>query len=163
MNSSRRRSRHLAARQLTSHERHLHSHRQWGPPRKVRVSSNTTSTPGNEERSSCCPQTATELRRAYFAQAGETATRYGVRFERVLDHLDVLRLQHSQQSIPVVRYLEDLIHAVACLDDVDLAWRDLGERHERALSRACRQRMPSSSSAGCWPGSAVTGSPGSRR
>ncbi|MHC4317982.1 MAG: hypothetical protein ACYTE6_05420 [Planctomycetota bacterium] len=102
------------------------------------MSSNTTSTPGNEDRASCCPQTAPELRRAYFAQAGETATRYGVRFERVLDHLDVLRLQHPQQSIPVVRYFDDLIHAVACLDDVDLAWRDLGERHERALIRACR-------------------------
>jgi hypothetical protein len=74
----------------------------------------------------------------YFAQAGEIAMRYGVRFERVLDHLDILRLQHPQQSIPVVRYFDDLIHAVACLDGVDLAWRDLGEQHERALVRACR-------------------------
>ena len=100
--------------------------------------SNMTSTLGDVEQPPCFPQTASELRRAYFAQAGEIATRYGVRFERLLDHLDVLRLRHRQQSIPVVRYLDDLIQAVACLDGVDMAWRDLGERHERALIRACR-------------------------
>jgi hypothetical protein len=102
------------------------------------MSSNMTSTLRDEERPTCCPQTASELRRAYFAQAGEIAMRYGVRFERLLDHLDDLRGVHSQHSIPVVRYLDDLIHAVACVDDVDLAWRDLADRHERALIRACR-------------------------
>jgi hypothetical protein len=97
-----------------------------------------TGTLRDEERPTCCPQTASDLRRAYFAHAGEIAMRYGVRFERVLDHLDGLRGEHAQQSIPVVRHLDDLIHAVACLEGVDLAWRDLGERHERALIRACR-------------------------
>ncbi|MHC4220520.1 MAG: hypothetical protein ACYSU7_18940 [Planctomycetota bacterium] len=97
-----------------------------------------THTARDEERSPCCPQTASDLRRAYFAQAGEIAMRYGVRFERVLDHLVVVRPGHFQHAIPVVRYLDDLIHAVACLDGVDLAWRDLSERHERALIRACR-------------------------
>jgi hypothetical protein len=102
------------------------------------MTSNMTSTLRDQEHSPCCPQTASELRRAYFAQSGEIAMRYGVRFERVLDHLDELRGVHPQHSIPVVRYLDDLIHAVACVDDVDLAWRDLADRHERALIRACR-------------------------
>ncbi len=99
---------------------------------------NMRSTLRDEERPPCYPQTASELRRAYFAQAGETATRYGVRFERVLDHLDDLGDVHPQHALPVVRYLDDLIHAVACVEGVDLAWRDLTERHERALIRACR-------------------------
>ncbi|MHC5008032.1 MAG: hypothetical protein ACYTGF_11805 [Planctomycetota bacterium] len=102
------------------------------------MSSNMNSTLRDTERPPCCPQTASELRRAYFAQAGEIAMRYGVRFERVLDHLGELRGVQPQHSIPVVRYLDDLIHAVACVDGVDLAWRDLTDRHERALIRACR-------------------------
>jgi hypothetical protein len=102
------------------------------------MSANMTSTLRDEEQSPCCPQTASDLRRAYFAQAGDIAMRYGVRFERVLDHLDDLRAVHPQHSIPVVRNLDDLIHAVACVDGVDLAWRDLADRHERALIRACR-------------------------
>jgi hypothetical protein len=102
------------------------------------MSSNMTSTLRDEERPPSCPETESELRRAYFAQASEIAMRYGVRFERLLDHLDELRGVHSQHSIPVVRYLDDLIHAVACVDGVDLAWRDLADRHERALIRACR-------------------------
>jgi hypothetical protein len=98
-----------------------------------------TSTLGEDQRTPCCSQRVSELRRAYFAHAGEIAMRYGIRFERVLDHLETLRLEHPQHSFPAVRYLDDLIHAVACLDGVDLAWRDLGEQHERALTRACGQ------------------------
>lgn len=91
-----------------------------------------------EAQPHCCPQTTSDLRRAYFGQAGEIALRYGVPFDRVLDHLHLLQAEHPHNAIPVVRYLEDLIHAVACVDGLDLAWRDLAERHERALIRACR-------------------------
>jgi hypothetical protein len=102
------------------------------------MSANVTNTLRDEAHPNCLPQTAADLRRSYFAQAGDTAMRYGIPFDRVLDHLVLLQAEHPENSIPVVRYLEDLIHAVACVDGLDLAWRDLAERHERALIRACR-------------------------
>jgi hypothetical protein len=102
------------------------------------MSANMLNTPRDEAHPNCQPQTTSDLRRAYFGQAGEIALRYGVAFDRVLDHLRLLQAEHPHNAIPVVRYLEDLIHAVACVDGVDLAWRDLAERHERALIRACR-------------------------
>ncbi len=85
------------------------------------------------------PATQSELRRAYFAHAGEVAARYEVRFERVVEHLEEARTHHSHSSMPGVRQIDDLVHVVACIDGVDVAWWDLTEQHERALVRACRQ------------------------
>ncbi len=79
------------------------------------------------------------LRRAYFAQAGDTAARYGVLFDDVFSHLRATRVNHTHATLPVVRHIDDLIHAVACVGDVDLAWWDLTEQYEPALVRACRQ------------------------
>ncbi len=79
------------------------------------------------------------LRRAYFAQAGETASRYGVSFDDVMSHLRATRANHTHTALPVVRHIEDLVHAVACVGTIDLAWWDLSEQYERALVRACRQ------------------------
>jgi hypothetical protein len=89
----------------------------------------------------CCRATDAELRQAYFSQAGLIAARYGVRFERVLEHLRAARARHPHLAIPVLAHMDDLVHAVACVDGCDLAWRDLGDAHERGLIRACREWM----------------------
>ncbi len=88
-----------------------------------------------------CGRTTAELRVAYFAQAGEIALRYGVVFERIVRHIREAEAYHAHlRSLPI-RYIDDVIHAVACVDGTDLAWRDLNEHHERPLVRTCRQRF----------------------
>ncbi len=88
-----------------------------------------------------CGRTTAELRVAYFAQAGEIALRYAVVFERVVRHIRQAETCHAHlRSLPI-RYVDDVIHAVACVDGTDLAWRDLIEHHERPLVRTCRQRF----------------------
>ncbi len=87
----------------------------------------------------CCRTDESTLRRAYFAQAGDTAARYGVGFDDVLAHLRATRANHVRATLPAVRHTDDLVHAVACVGAIDLAWWDLTEQYERALVRACRQ------------------------
>jgi hypothetical protein len=65
--------------------------------------------------------------------------RYGVRFERLLGHLEDLCAEQPHRATAGIGHIDDLVHAVACIDGDDLAWRDLVEQHERALVRACRQ------------------------
>lgn len=79
-----------------------------------------------------------KLRAAFFAQAGESAFRYHIDFERVLAHLWKARSAHRRLFLQSVKYIDDVVHAIACIDDVGLAWADLGERYERALLRRCR-------------------------
>ena len=78
------------------------------------------------------------LRRAYFAQAGENAARYRVTFDRIIVHLWQARSTNRRTMLRSVSCLDDLIHAIACVDEVGLAWADLAERYERALIRRCR-------------------------
>ena len=78
------------------------------------------------------------LRSAFFAQAGESAARYGISFERVLLHLWEGRRVSGRFQLRHVAHLEDLVHAVACVDDRSLAWADLADQYERALIRSCR-------------------------
>ncbi len=82
-----------------------------------------------------------QLRRAYFAQAGELALRYGITFDRVAQHIH--RGWNTEPALFVkgIRYAEDLVHAVACVDGVSLAWSDLSDHHERMLMRACRDQL----------------------
>ena len=87
----------------------------------------------------CCRTDESTLRRAYFAQAGEMAARYGVGFDDVISHLRATRANHTNTALPAVRHIDDLVHAVACVDGVDLAWWDLTEQYEQPLVRACRQ------------------------
>ena len=86
-----------------------------------------------------CRADESELCRTYFAHAGDYAVRYGVGFDQVLAHVYAARTGRRRRALPRVRYIDDLVHAVACVDDVDLAWWDLTEQHERALMRVCRQ------------------------
>ena len=78
------------------------------------------------------------LRCAYFAQAGETASRYGISFERVIRHLWQARRSNRRFTLQNIAHVDDLLHAIACADDVALAWTDLAERYERTLVRKCR-------------------------
>ncbi len=88
-----------------------------------------------------CGRTTAELRVAYFAQAGEIALRYAVVFERVIRHIRQAETCHAHLRSPPIRYVDDVIQAIACIDGTDLAWRDLVEHHERPLVRTCRQRF----------------------
>ncbi len=85
------------------------------------------------------PCTESQLRRAYFAHAGELAMRYNVVFDRVLRHLAETRACHPRLERRAIACVEDLVHAIACVDGVDLAWLDLVDQYERPLIRACRQ------------------------
>ncbi len=82
-----------------------------------------------------------ELRTAYFAQAGEFAIRYGVVFDRVIEQVRGAEACAPHTAALAIRYVDDLIHAAACVSDTDLAWTDLSEQHERVLVRTCRERM----------------------
>lgn len=78
------------------------------------------------------------LRRNFFAQAGESANRYHIGFERVLEHLWQARSFNRRLLLRSVTCVDDLVHAAACIDEIGLAWSDLSERYERALIRRCR-------------------------
>lgn len=82
-----------------------------------------------------------ELRTAYFAQAGDFAIRYGVRFDRLIEQVRGAESCAPHTAGLAIRYVDDLIHAVACVHGVDLAWSDLYEQHERVLVRTCRERL----------------------
>lgn len=82
-----------------------------------------------------------KLRRAYFAHAGELAMRYGVTFDRVAQHVHSGWSREPALIIKGIRYTQDLVHAVACVDNVGLAWSDVADHHERMLIRACRDRL----------------------
>ena len=83
----------------------------------------------------------TELRRSYFANASETASRYAIDFDRVVAHLWRARGHYQRLVVRSVVHLDDLVHAIACIDQIDLAWSDLSERYERALRRCCLVRL----------------------
>ena len=82
-----------------------------------------------------------KLRRAYFAHAGELAMRYGVTFDRVAQHVRCGWNREPALIAKGIRYAQDLVHAVACVDNVGLAWSDVADHHERMLIRACRDRL----------------------
>lgn len=78
------------------------------------------------------------LRFAYFSQAGEAASRYHIRFDRILKHLWQARNAGRVVLVRSIHCVDDLVHVVACVDGAGLAWSDLAERYERALIRRCR-------------------------
>jgi len=80
------------------------------------------------------------FRRAYFADAGEAAARYGIPFGQVHEHLIAARPNARRISYDRVHYVTDLVHAVACVQDVNVAWLDLSQMYEPWLVRVCRSR-----------------------
>jgi hypothetical protein len=79
------------------------------------------------------------LRRAYFAHASEAAARYHVSFDRIVQHLWEARRRNPHLRLRMATAIEDLVHAIACIDGVGLAWADLSARFERPLIRRCRE------------------------
>ena len=81
------------------------------------------------------------MRRRFFAEARETASRYGVAFDRVMQHMDDLTADRSSSSsssspsLSSARHLADLSLVVACVDGTTDAWLDLALLHERGLTR----------------------------
>lgn len=78
------------------------------------------------------------LHREFFAEAGALAARYGVTFDRVLMHLTDL---DAGRSIERVEHVADLIHAIACVDRVGMAWADLSEQYEPLLVQSVESRL----------------------
>lgn len=78
-----------------------------------------------------------KLRKAYFSGSREAAIRYRIPFDRLLKHLWIARKTNPRFTLRHVKSLDDLIHAVACIDGFGLAWVDLAERYERPLVRQC--------------------------
>ena len=82
-----------------------------------------------------------ELHTAFFGQAAESATRYGIGFDALVQHLWEVRRGRGRVRLRTVRHLDDLVHAVACLDDISQAWADLVDRYESVLVRRCAVRV----------------------
>jgi hypothetical protein len=78
------------------------------------------------------------LRQTYFSQAWETAARYRIPFDRVIRHIWRARRASRRLNLRHIRHWEDLIHVIACIEGINLAWVDLAEQYERALIRQCR-------------------------
>lgn len=89
----------------------------------------------------CAMQSATsQLRRAYFAQAGAAVARYNIMFEQIVKHVQPM-WKEAPKYIKDIRYADDLVQAVACVNGSGVAWADLIEQHERMLIRASRDRF----------------------
>jgi hypothetical protein len=78
------------------------------------------------------------LRSAFFARAGDAATRYSVTFDQVLRHLWAARRTHPRLLLRMVTNIDDLVLAVGCLHNDGRAWSDLTEQYERSLVRRGR-------------------------
>ena len=83
-----------------------------------------------------------QLRSQYFARAGESAVRYGIGFDRVVEHLWGARGRGLVIPVSLIVYIDDLVHAVALVDHNETAWTDLREIYERWLIRKFRNRLP---------------------
>jgi hypothetical protein len=81
----------------------------------------------------------TAMRRAYFAHAAESAARYHISFDRIVQHLWEARRRHPRYRLRATTAVDDLVHAVACIEGEGLAWADLAARFERPLIRRCRE------------------------
>ncbi len=81
-----------------------------------------------------------QLRRAYFAQASQAVARYNIMFDRVVEHVKPM-WEATPRNTKDIRYADDLVQAIACVEGMSVAWADLVEQHERILIRASRDRF----------------------
>ena len=88
----------------------------------------------------------TQLRRGYFSRCAATAARYHVSFEDIVRHLWRARAIQTRINLRRVGYLEDLVHAIGCLQHISTAWGDLSEQNERMLVRQCQSHLEDSES-----------------
>lgn len=82
--------------------------------------------------------TSARLRTQFFAVEGDHLRRYGVQFDDVMVHLWRQRRHVRRFRLRDLRYMEDLVLAVACTNHVTRAWHDLVDQFERPLIRHCR-------------------------
>jgi hypothetical protein len=82
-----------------------------------------------------------ELRCAYFAQAADVAARYGVTFDDLVAHLWNVRAAVGRIALGRINYVDDLVHASACMGRDGLAWAEFIERYEPLLIRRCAERI----------------------
>ncbi|HWB18941.1 MAG TPA: hypothetical protein VG711_01470 [Phycisphaerales bacterium] len=75
------------------------------------------------------------LRRAYFAQGFETATRFGIAFDELVVHLWNTREQAGPVDLLSCKHVADVIFAIACLKGSPSAWSLFFDRYERTLIR----------------------------
>lgn len=90
------------------------------------------------------PNAFTLLRRRYFANGADSAARYGIAFERITQHLWDLRRRHPLISLRGIAHVDDLVLAIACIDERHRAWHDLIEQYEPWLVRRLRRSMDTS-------------------
>ncbi len=110
-----------------------------------------TSSSRREDRPRCGPgarrtkrdgcSSIRRMRQTYYALAGESGSRYGVSFDRLLWHLWQLRRTRGPIRLRSVKYLEDLVLVIACLDHHGGAWADLIDQYESMLVRRCTERV----------------------
>ena len=81
------------------------------------------------------------LRRRYFSHASESAARYGVTFDRIVQHLWDARRRGLHVSLRSVFSIDDLVHVIGCIDCCARAWHDLIELYEPWLVRQHRHQM----------------------
>ena len=89
------------------------------------------------------------VRRAFFANGGELATRYGITLEHVLAHIEAAEEFAKERSDAsrelhlsrIPHMLEDLVIATACCHGVTLAWKECQNMNAHLLTRACELRL----------------------
>ena len=59
-------------------------------------------------------------------------------------HLWQARTRQSRINLRRISYLEDLVHAIGCLQHISAAWSDLSEQNERLLVRQCQSHLEGS-------------------
>lgn len=88
----------------------------------------------------------TQLRHTYFSRCAACAARYHVSFEDIVRHLWQARTIQSRINLRRIGYLEDLVHAIGCIQHISTAWCDLSEQNERMLVRQCLSHLEDSES-----------------
>lgn len=89
------------------------------------------------------------VRRAYFGECAESASRFGVTLDEVFEHceaafdLDLLDtpLLRRAASERIAAHLDDLILAIACIADDFQAWFEFESELQLSLARMCELRV----------------------
>ena len=92
--------------------------------------SNGTRRRSRRQRSTWSDATS-NLRRAYFAHAGDLAMRYGVTFDRVAQHVHRGWKREPALIAKGIRYAQDLVHAVECVGCGGLEGAGVAGEHEQ--------------------------------
>jgi hypothetical protein len=84
---------------------------------------------------------ADALRAAYFAEAGELATRYGISSSGVIEHLEGAGLARMPRPERAISHIRCAVHSAALVRGDAQAWADLITALGPAFDRACAARL----------------------